>query len=975
MRRLAALTALTTTLALAGAGLGTTGVASAAGPAAGQLRAGAAVVDDTWHVGASAGQYASGAGVDNEWDPNLHSVKNAPSYGVASRLSVRSLVMQSGAAAPLALVKTDMYLAQDLVTRRAAEILAKDGSKVTYENILVSATHDHNSPYYSTPAAGVWVFQDAFDLRFFEYHARAIAHSIELAEGRLRPAKVGATTINQPFVQTNIVGPDTATDGSPAGYPRDENDPGLVVMRVDGTDGTPIATWMNYAQHGESLDGYDLISADFLAGLERYIDRETGAPLVFTQGAVGSSEGPYEHYTEVSGQTYPSGPSQGVRRAFAHIGYAQAERGARILADSVLQGRNAIAAGNGQVDFASNIPVAMATEWVPGPLSHPYPGYGACQMQPTMDGSPGIGTVPDCERAPGTSPAVQLHENLKAAGLPIPDSYSASSFGAVEENMRIKLQAVRIGDIMLASCSCEAQVDIIKNIESRLDDKAGNFYDGFDYVAAGLCSKTGTTWSCHAPAKNLTNISDAAMQHMLAEVHNDAYGWDKPENVAIADSEPVDITKIFGNFTKSGPDAELSPADGFKLVVGLGHTGDYDGYTVSFREFTSRETYRKSLTSYGPHTADYMNTHLVQIARHLATGAAIPAAPNAAQGTADEAREVAEAKALGALGAFYLDGWDATRPDDKGPAAITTQPQSLKRFGAATVTWRGGSNWTDNPYAKVQRLVNGGWQDFADQSGEVVTTLHTPAGVSLTDERQPDGQEWLWTATFEAFDAWPKAQVVGGQIPAGTYRFVLDGKIRTAGETGPYHLESSSFDVTPWDGLKAKDPTVVNGDVIVATDPVVYPRTYTPDASLSKFIKDDGGDNLAHTGSAFCRTCSFRPWARTGAVESVTVTVVSGGVAVRNVPAVKQEDGTWKADTTLQSGEVAFINRGGVRDGYGEINGAPTKAVDAGGVLSDPPAIDPGVDVPEVPVAALLPLLGLAMLGAGWAVRRRSAVA
>jgi hypothetical protein len=44
-------------------------------------------------------------------------------------------------------------------------------------------------------------------------------------------------------------------------------------------------------------------------------------------------------------------------------------------------------------------------------------------------------------------------------------------------------------------------------------------------------------------------------------------------------------------------------------------------------------------------------------------------------------------------------------------------------------------------------------------------------------------------------------------------------------------------------------------------------------------------------------------------------------------------------------------------------------------VLSDPPVIDPGVDVPEVPTAALLPLLALAMLAVGWAVRRRSAAA
>jgi hypothetical protein len=975
MRRLAALTALTTTLALTGAGVSSIRPASAAGPA-GTLKAGVGVVDDTWHVGASAGQYAHEADPTAEWDGNFHSVKNLPSYGVASRLSVRSLVLQSAATPPVALVKTDMYLAQDLVVRRAAELLKEHGSKVTYNNILMSASHDHNSPYYSTPAAGVWVFQDAFDLRFFEYHARAIAKSIELAEGRLRPAKIGATTIQQPFVQTNIVGPDTATDGTPAGYPRDENDHGLVVMRVDGTDGTPIATWMNYAQHAESLDGYDLISADFLAALERYVDRETGAPLLFTQGAVGSSEGPYEHYTDVSGQTYASGPSKGVRKAFAHVGYAQAERGSRILADSVLEGRDQIARGEGQIDMKSTLPVRMVTSFIPGPVSHPYPGYGACQTQPTLDGSPGVGTVPDCERAPGTSPAVELYESLKAAGVPVPDSYSASSFGAVEENMRIKLQAVRIGDIVLASCSCEAQVDLIKNLESRLDDKPG-VYDGYDFVASGDCTQNAdTTWKCRAPAKHLDGVSNARMQHMLAQVHNDARGWDDPANIAIADSEPTDIAKIFGNFTKSGPDAELSPEEGFSLVVGLGHTGDYDGYTVSYREFASRETYRKSLTSYGPHTADYMNTHLVQAARFLSDGTPIPPVPNQAQGDADEVRQTAEATALGKLGAFYLDGWDATRADDLGPAAVVTQPKpTMQRFGAAAVTFRGGSNWTDNPYVKVQRQVEGEWVDYADQSGEVVTTIHVPEGVTLADERQPDGKEWKWTATFEAFDAWPKADVEGGQVPSGTYRFLVDGKIKDAGAVKDYHLTSDAFEVTPWVGLKASDPSIDGGDVVVTTDPVVYPRTYTPDVSFASFIKDDGGDNLAHTGSAFCRTCSFRPWARTGTVEAVTVTVVRDGVVARTVPAVKQADGSWKAATALQPGEVAFVNRGGVRDGYDEINGAPTKAIDAAGVLTPAPSIDPGVDVPEFSFTAGLPIVALLMLGLAVAARRRRALA
>src|SRR6185436_15662923 len=97
---------------------------------------------------------------------------------------------------------------------------------------------------------------------------------------------------------------------------------------------------------------------------------------------------------------------------------------------------------------------------------------------------------------------------------------------------------------------------------------------------------------------------------------NDARGWDAPENLVAANSEPADATQIWGNFTKE----ELPPERGYKLAVGIGHAGDYNGYTVSYREYMNRDSYRKALTSYGPHTADYMVTRLVRMAAALQKG-------------------------------------------------------------------------------------------------------------------------------------------------------------------------------------------------------------------------------------------------------------------------------------------------------------------------------------------------------------------
>src|SRR5437016_11400367 len=59
------------------------------------VQAGAAVLDGTYRVGNSAGQYASTRdGGYGDVDPHLQQVKNQASYGVQSRENVRALVVK-----------------------------------------------------------------------------------------------------------------------------------------------------------------------------------------------------------------------------------------------------------------------------------------------------------------------------------------------------------------------------------------------------------------------------------------------------------------------------------------------------------------------------------------------------------------------------------------------------------------------------------------------------------------------------------------------------------------------------------------------------------------------------------------------------------------------------------------------------------------------------------------------------------------
>ena len=171
----------------------------------GVLCVGLGIADATWQVGAGAGQHAGetdgSALTGGDADPHAHATKSENSYGVHSRLTMRALVVQGSNGKRIVLLKSDNYLAQNYLMRRVGQLLAESGSSIKADDILHSATHNHSSPYYSTPSAGVWVFEDAIDLRAFEYQARAIRDAIVEGEANLTAARMGATTVEHGAVQ------------------------------------------------------------------------------------------------------------------------------------------------------------------------------------------------------------------------------------------------------------------------------------------------------------------------------------------------------------------------------------------------------------------------------------------------------------------------------------------------------------------------------------------------------------------------------------------------------------------------------------------------------------------------------------------------------------------------------------------------------------------------------------------------------
>ena len=82
-----------------------------------------------------------------------------------------------------------------------------------------------------------------------------MAAAVEHAAADLRPAAMGATTVQHRIYKGNIAGPALADDGTPAGYPDDHADFGLTVVRFDDVSGEtpePLAVFVNFGQHPES---------------------------------------------------------------------------------------------------------------------------------------------------------------------------------------------------------------------------------------------------------------------------------------------------------------------------------------------------------------------------------------------------------------------------------------------------------------------------------------------------------------------------------------------------------------------------------------------------------------------------------------------------------------------------------------------------------------------------------------------------
>jgi hypothetical protein len=220
---------------------------------AGELRAGAARADVTPPTGFPLWGYAAR--------------RDQPSQGALDPLRARALVLATDKER-IALVSLDLGRPP---TRQSTEAIRRRVRAAGIEHVFLAASHTHHGPVLELDT---WPTPRDSYVRWLE---ERVGDLILEAARDLRPARFGvAACAGRLNHNRHSKRPDGPVDRE------------LLVLRVEDGDGKPIAHAVNFAAHPVLRPaGVLKFSADYPGPLAQLVEKETGAPCLFLQGAAG----------------------------------------------------------------------------------------------------------------------------------------------------------------------------------------------------------------------------------------------------------------------------------------------------------------------------------------------------------------------------------------------------------------------------------------------------------------------------------------------------------------------------------------------------------------------------------------------------------------------------------------------------------------------------------------------------------------
>ena len=196
----------------------------------------------------------------------------SPSSGVHDPLRVRALAFESGGLRVVWLSVDLVAVDPTMVAEARARLADLAGGPMI---LIVSASHTHSGPgAYATSAFWALVAADRESPAVRKAIVDGMEKAAREAERRRAPARLS-------WGKTTVTGVATSRLDQPL-------DPELGLLKVMGGDGRPVALVWNYAVHGTALGRVNsLLSGDLMAEASARLERETGAPVLFVNGAAG----------------------------------------------------------------------------------------------------------------------------------------------------------------------------------------------------------------------------------------------------------------------------------------------------------------------------------------------------------------------------------------------------------------------------------------------------------------------------------------------------------------------------------------------------------------------------------------------------------------------------------------------------------------------------------------------------------------
>jgi hypothetical protein len=237
-----------------------------------------------------------------------------PYTSVRDHLFVRAIVLENGimraALVGVDLIGIDEPLWQEISKQVAQEL------QCPVENIIISATHSHSSPY---PEDG----KSPPDPNYAAFRAKlkeGILGAVRDAKGKLQPARMGfGTGASYLNVNRDAIHPETRLwyQGPNLEGPSDKT---VAVMKFETLAGEPIAAYVNYAIH--AIDYYEMgiLTADFPGVTSRFVEHAYDDKMVaiWTVGAAGDQNPLYlrtQHNARETKFAFAKDPTPSAKQA------------------------------------------------------------------------------------------------------------------------------------------------------------------------------------------------------------------------------------------------------------------------------------------------------------------------------------------------------------------------------------------------------------------------------------------------------------------------------------------------------------------------------------------------------------------------------------------------------------------------------------------------------------------------------------